>query len=169
MGTNNKKKTIKDIKGLDKAHPYSRKAVQMKRAILRQATGSQKEVIRHEPRKRAIDKLMWFKEQLPTSNEMSMEQIHEILEKYIQRNSTEIQEIKKTLRPGRPKPNRLDLLETLREKELQDYKVGMDMPDLSLPENVQLLREWDGQYGSITRIKTTRVKRPVEKSDEMQM
>jgi hypothetical protein len=35
MGTNNRKKNLKDIKGLDKAHPYSRKAIQMKRAIQR--------------------------------------------------------------------------------------------------------------------------------------
>ena len=35
MGTNNRKKTLKQIKGLDKAHPYSRKATQMKRVIQR--------------------------------------------------------------------------------------------------------------------------------------
>ncbi|KAJ1678131.1 hypothetical protein EV182_004711, partial [Spiromyces aspiralis] len=34
---NNKRKNLSKIKGKDKAHPYSRKATQMRRAINRQA------------------------------------------------------------------------------------------------------------------------------------
>ena len=35
MTVNNRKKSLKDIKGLDKAHPYSRKSIQMKRVLQR--------------------------------------------------------------------------------------------------------------------------------------
>jgi translation machinery-associated protein 16 len=159
MGTNNKKKTIKDIKGLDKAHPYSRKATQMKRAIGREATLSQKEYIRNEPKKRAVDRLLFFKTQLPPHNILTPTEILDILESYVYRNQQEINDLKVSCRQGRPKPNRLSLLESLLEKDIKEYIVGIEMPDLSIPENVEILRTWDGHYGSITRIASTRIKR----------
>jgi hypothetical protein len=38
MTVNNRKKSLKQITGLSKAHPYSRKAVQMKRVLQRSFT-----------------------------------------------------------------------------------------------------------------------------------
>jgi translation machinery-associated protein 16 len=158
MGTNNKKKTLKDIKGLEKAHPYSRKATQMKRAIGRQASLSAKDTLRNEPRKRAVDKLLWFKDHLPLHDTLTKSEIHDIIDGYVNRNAKEIMELKKNWREGRPKPNRLDLLESLQSQNQKEYKAGIEMPDLSLPGNVEILRKWDGQYGGITRIVSTRVK-----------
>ncbi|KAJ3270283.1 hypothetical protein HDV01_000398 [Terramyces sp. JEL0728] len=170
MGTtNNKKKTLKNIKGLDKAHPYSRKASQMKRAILRTSTMSTKDSLRQEPKQRVVDKLLWFKEK--AGNVLPMDELREVIEEYINRNMDEIIELKKNWRQGRPKPSRLDLLENLHSKELQDFKLGFEVPDLTDSAVIDYYKAWKGDYNAISDIKIIRVKQtadPGEKDADMQ-
>ncbi|KAJ3261188.1 hypothetical protein HK103_006497 [Boothiomyces macroporosus] len=164
MGTtNNKKKTLKNIKGLDKAHPYSRKASQMKRAILRTSTMSTKDSLRQEPKQRVVDKLLWFKEK--ADDVLTLDQLREVIEEYINRNMEEIMELKKNWRQGRPKPNRLDLLENLHSKEMQDFKLGFEVPDLTNKDVIDYYKVWKGDYNAISDIKIVRVKQTADSGE----
>jgi translation machinery-associated protein 16 len=80
---NNKVKTLKKIKGKDTAHPFSRKAYQMRRAVHREQrieTGVDKG---KQDKQRKLDRILFFKSFIPESLlPVSMEEMHEIVLKY---------------------------------------------------------------------------------------
>jgi translation machinery-associated protein 16 len=75
---------------------------------------------------RAVDRMVWFKYALSDElSSASMDQLHELVQLYIERNDEEISSLKDSLRPGRPKPNKLIMLELLRSKDAKEYEVGI--------------------------------------------
>lgn len=125
---NNKKHKLSKIKATEKAHPYSRKAVQMRRAINRDDKLAKQKTASDVKKTRVADRLSWFKYALADDIVVATnDQVHEIIEMYIARNDEEIQDIRGKLRKGRPKPSRLDLLENLRAKDIQEYNNGIGM------------------------------------------
>lgn len=159
MGTNNRKKSLKDIKGLDKAHPYSRKATQMKRAIQRTEILSQKQKSKKGEKELKVIKLAWFKD----FKRCDFDGLKEAVEKYINRNAVEIKELKDQMRPNRPKPSRLLLLENLYEQQLQEYiQSGFEVPDLRDSDTIYALQHWNEDYNAISTIKLVRIKKDQE-------
>jgi translation machinery-associated protein 16 len=148
---NNKKKALKQVKGLDKAHPYSRKATQMNRIILRKATISANELKRADSKSLLVQRMLAFQEVIDMP-------VHEMIDAYICRNDDEIAELRDAQRgrSNRVIPARLSLLENLRLKDVAEYKNGMEVPEQS-PKNVERLKNWNGDHNSITQIKTVRV------------
>lgn len=157
MGTNNKKKALKNIKGLDKAHPYSRKANQMKRVLVLEQHAAQKDKERAEPKKRLVDKLLWFKDN--NDKVATTEEMHDLIQNYIDRNIVEINELKKSWRPNRPKPAKLAALELIRTGELEQYKVGFEIPDLREKKVFDILQNFDGDHHQVSRISLIRLKK----------
>ncbi|KAI9230120.1 MAG: hypothetical protein DHS80DRAFT_12922, partial [Piptocephalis tieghemiana] len=132
----NRKITLKTIKNREKAHPFSRKANQMNRAILR------------------TERLQKAK-----AARLGLE-MRPILESFISRYDEEMFELEANRRPGRPKSGRETELELLRQREAETYTAGMDVPDLTSPSTVKILRAWDGDHNSILRIRTIRLTAP---------
>ncbi|KAJ3039546.1 hypothetical protein HDV00_012122 [Rhizophlyctis rosea] len=165
---NNKVHNVKNIKDLDKAHPYSRKAVQARRALNRAETIEKKASGRNVERTRRVERTLWFKFAVPEDiNVATPELVHDIIQQYIGRNDEEIAKLRATLRKNRPRPARLDLLETLRAKDLQEYATsGIDMPNLTDAKNLNLLRSWEGDYNNMDNIKTVRVRDPIKILEE---
>ncbi|KAJ3278217.1 hypothetical protein HK104_002552 [Borealophlyctis nickersoniae] len=165
---NNKKHNVSDIKDLDKAHPYSRKATQARRALNRQATIGKKAAERNTERSRLVDRTVWFKYALAEDITCAtMAQVHDIILSYISRNDDEIEKLKSNLRKGRPRPARLELLETLRGKDLQEYATGgIELPDLTDAKNLSLFRAWEGDYNALDKIKFVRVRDPLKAAED---
>ncbi|KAI8895727.1 translation machinery-associated protein 16 [Globomyces pollinis-pini] len=156
--TNNKVKKMKNIKGLSKAHPYSRKATQMKRVLMREDSTAHKEQLRNEPKQRAVDKLLWFKNASEEFETVTIDDLHDLVLSYIERNDPEILELKAKLRKGRPRPNRLDNLEMLKSTELGNYKIGFEVPNLTNPDVFKSMKKWEGDYNAIDTLTTIRIK-----------
>ena len=154
---NNRKITLKKIKGTEDAHPYSRKAIQMKRCILRadKLENSLKRSQIAARHSQAVEKVLWFKEKIGLDqNFLNESQMHELMNIFISKNDEEIDQARSTLRPGRPKPPRLDLLESIKKRDEYDYHhSGIEIPDLMCPKNVKIIREFNGDFNGITRIK----------------
>ncbi|TPX72663.1 hypothetical protein SpCBS45565_g00057 [Spizellomyces sp. 'palustris'] len=158
---NNKKLKLSKIKASDKAHPYSRKAVQMRRAINRQDKLVKQKSASDERKTRTVERMLWFKYALPEDISIATnELVHDIIKQYIARNEEELAEIRGKLRQGRPRPSRLDLLENLKSKDEQEYINGIEIPVLTDAKNVTILRAWEGDYNGIDRIKVVVVRRP---------
>lgn len=158
---NNKKKNVSSIKGIDRAHPYSRKAAQFKRAVMRQDKLAHRKAEREEPRRRAVDRLVWFKYSIDdnTDKPLSEEEMHSIAMMYINRNDDEMEDLKQQLRKDRPKPAKLGMLQLLKEKDIKEYRDGvLEMPLMSDATNIRVLKEWDGDFNSMQRIKMTRMR-----------
>lgn len=95
---------------------------------------------------------MWFSV-LIDEKAYSPDEMHELILLYLSRFDEEMEEIQSQQRPGRPIPKRLDELNMTKKQELDEYKKGFVLPDLSELKNVQILKAWNGDYNSIKHIK----------------
>ena len=69
--------------------------------------------------------LVWFRDNLPpAAATMPEDKQRELVEEYLARHDNEIAVIRESIRPGRPKPTRLDLLETVRRRENAAFDDG---------------------------------------------
>ncbi|KAJ3329026.1 hypothetical protein HDU76_008798 [Blyttiomyces sp. JEL0837] len=156
---NNRKIKVSKIKGIEKAHPYSRKADQLRRAYAREERIGKAKSAKDIEKTRAVDRMIWFKYALPDDVPCAdQEMLHDLISQYINRNSAEMTTLQSTIRPNRPKPSKLTLLEMLKSKDQQEYNAGITIPDLTDPANVVVLRSFEGDYNALPRIKVISVR-----------
>ncbi|KXN65300.1 hypothetical protein CONCODRAFT_80802 [Conidiobolus coronatus NRRL 28638] len=149
---NNKRHSLKDIKNKDKAHPYSRKANQIQRAIDRS--------IKVEKKKMRAERFLWFSHALDEELiSATMEEVHDLIQTYLDRNEEELSTNSKSFQA--------DMIKLQHAKELKEYEVeGFEVPDLTNMKNVKLLREWDGDVNSIQSIKSVIITKPKEVKED---
>ena len=150
---------MKSIKGLDTAHPYSRKATQMKRVIQREAFMNEKTRVRQGPKKQVLSKIEYFQAKVKDCTVISLEQCHELIKSFINRHSEEIAELVASVRKNRSKPNRLVLLENLREAETAEYEAGFEIPDIIDREGLQKLQKFCGHYNARDSLPMRRIRK----------
>ncbi|ORY03433.1 hypothetical protein K493DRAFT_311700 [Basidiobolus meristosporus CBS 931.73] len=160
---NNKRKTLKTVKGKDKAHPYSRKALQINRIHLRQDKLDKRKSDWLNQANPTVERYLWFRWVLDEEQETATrEQLAEFIEMYINRNDEELEQLKAMHRPGQPRPKaaREDLIMILKKKETEEFNNGFVIPDLTIAKNVKTLRQWDSDINSIKLIRTIKIKSP---------
>ncbi|KAJ3123662.1 hypothetical protein HK098_001777 [Nowakowskiella sp. JEL0407] len=159
---NNKKKNIKEIKTAESTHPKSRKAIQMRRSIIRGDKVISKKSVRETERNKACNDAVSDDQDCA-----SLDELHNFIQLYINRNDEEIERLKGNVRPGRPKPPQLDMLEILKRKDTQEYISGFEVPDLTDPIQLKLLRAADGDYNAVHgRLRMIRLTKPGNVAEE---
>ncbi|CAG8817747.1 23160_t:CDS:2, partial [Dentiscutata erythropus] len=148
-------------------HPSSRKAAQLQRVTLRKDRLDKAKVRRYSGSVRPIvDKILWFRYALDDSFPCAIKaDIYDLIEMYISRNDDELSKLKLLKINGavRPKTVKEDHIEALKLKD--DLNIKLEIPDLMNAKNVKLLREWDGDPNSLSRIKLIRVEDPKNATD----
>ncbi|RKP11222.1 translation machinery-associated protein 16 [Piptocephalis cylindrospora] len=154
----NRKITLKTIKNREKAHPFSRKANQMNRVFLRSEKLQKAKSARLGHMEETVQRFLAFRDALsPETITMTREEMRQVLETYVSRYDEEMFQLEADRRPGRPKTGRETELELLRLRETESYASGLDVPNLTSPSMVKILRGWDGDHNSITRFRTIRL------------
>ncbi|PKY49713.1 hypothetical protein RhiirA4_528404 [Rhizophagus irregularis] len=155
---NNKRHTFKQIKNKKSIiHPSSRKAAQLQRISLRKDRLERGKTQRLSERvKPIVERLLWFRyafdDTLPCATKA---EVYDLIEMFINRNDNEILRLKSTQKVNSSK---YFYLESLKLKEKKEYIE--EIPDFMNPKNVKLLRQWDGDINSMTRIKIIRIEDP---------
>ncbi|KAI8813283.1 translation machinery-associated protein 16 [Cladochytrium replicatum] len=164
---NNKKKSLRDVKnaqgaGIVGAHPYSRKATQMRRALHRESVLTEKTAKRDDVKFHKAERIVYFRLAVPDDKQCAtFDELHEYIQLYISRNDDEMKKLTENVRPGRPRPPKLDLLESLKKKDIAEYEKGFGVPNLVDPNTVKILRACEGDYNAImSRVKLIRVTNP---------
>jgi len=110
-----------------------------------------------------VERILWFRYALDEALQCAtMPMMNELVEMYLQRNDDELKSLIKLHRPDgqRPKAAREDLLKVLIKKERAEYASGMEVPDLTNRENLQILREFDGDRNAMGRIAMIKLQDP---------
>ncbi|KAL1916660.1 uncharacterized protein VTP21DRAFT_5364 [Calcarisporiella thermophila] len=158
---NNKRHTLKTIKGKEALHPNSRKANQVNRAYMRVDRLEKKRSERITGKNPLVERYLWFRYAMDEEVAcLSKSEVHDLIEMYLNRHNEELKELQSTRREGRPKSPREDLLEALIKKERQEYISGLDIPDLTIPKNVKKLRAWDGDVNFLSQLRIERYRDP---------
>ncbi|TDL23776.1 hypothetical protein BD410DRAFT_150051 [Rickenella mellea] len=126
-------------------HPNSRKAGQIERSQLRRSklTGAASKRLKHNGSE--IDKFVFFFHSIPPEQEaMTLEELHMLIKDvWLTRHDIELEEERAARRKGRPKSAKEMKYEAIKITEAEEYRTGLEVPDLTHPVNVEIFRRWD--------------------------
>lgn len=155
-----KRNTLKTIKNREAIHPYSRKAHQISRVHQRKEKLAKKESQKSNP---MGERWIWFRYAFEEDKTVATKaELHELIEQYLERHDEEIAQLEQDRSKGHKKPKtpRQDQLEALKISETNEYKSGLELPDMTNGKTLKLLREWDGDKNSMPRMTTLRLQKP---------
>ncbi|KAL5513058.1 TMA16 [Sanghuangporus vaninii] len=128
-------------------HPQSRKAAQVERAQLRKSKIVEAQAKKVKRASSAIDKYLFFFHAIPPESEknaLTREELHELVrDVWLCRHDVALEEERKARRKGRSKSTKELNLEFMKEREAEEYRTGLELPDITHPTNVALFRKWD--------------------------
>ncbi|GAA5966099.1 hypothetical protein JCM8115_004932 [Rhodotorula mucilaginosa] len=152
---NNRVKTIKALQSkktkiaTGQVHPNSRRAKQLQRVVLRATKLEHEAKVRRSNEVDRVDRHLFFVHALPAeATSLSLPELHQLLESYLDRNQPELvdlqheRESRGSWRKSEGKGKREVEIEKTREQEVQEYKAGFVLPDLTVAENVTICRQW---------------------------
>ena len=90
---------------------------------------------------------------------------HLMHRRYLQRDDEELAKLESDRRPGRPRSMREDLLRQQIVVEEREYDAGYWIPDMTDASNLELLREWNGEWASLSTLKFVRLAKNGAKHD----
>ncbi|XP_050605006.1 translation machinery-associated protein 16-like [Macaca thibetana thibetana] len=144
-------------------HPYSRKAAQIMREAHKQ---EKKEKLKNEKALRLNligEKLQWFQNHLdPQKNRYSKKDACQLIERYLNRFSSELEQIELHNsirdRQGRRHCSRETVIKQTMEQERQQYEgYGLEIPDILNASNLKMFREWDFDLKKLPNIKMRKI------------
>lgn len=160
MGTsNNKKKTLKSIKNKATAHPYSRKATQIRRALHRNVKIDVLNSKRSSTQLAIINKQIFFKHAIdPTLPCISKADLLELILMYLSRFDDEINRLTSLQRKDRKTDPKLASLLLVKSSEMEEFKSsGMEVVDLTDKQTVKMVHLWDGDFNFYKTLKLIRI------------
>ena len=151
-------------------HPKSRKAMKMHAKEQRKLKLSGKSTIGGMRLQILGEKLLWFHENLSLVLDENVEVVTaqnmlELIENYIQRNSEELEQIKLKNSIGSGQYNkrnqhssRLTAIENTKKTEQEEFQgCGLEVPDLQDLENLRKFQEWNGELRFVQNFKLKRI------------
>ncbi|CAX45178.1 conserved hypothetical protein [Candida dubliniensis CD36] len=96
-------------------------------------------------------------EEFTNKKQFSLDEMKQIIEKFIHQHDEELQKLQSERRKGRPPINRQTILEEKLKYDLEIYKTGFKIPDLTDQLTVERIKEWNGTTGATTTMRFIRV------------
>jgi len=73
-----------------------------------------------------------------------LDDLHALIQEvWLRRLDSELEEERSQRRKGRPKSVKEQKLEEIQLREAEEYRTGLEVVDLTHPQNVELFRQWD--------------------------
>ncbi|KAJ2731848.1 translation machinery-associated protein 16 [Coemansia sp. BCRC 34962] len=170
---NNKRKRVSKIKDKEKAHPYSRKARQINRAMHKETNIAKAKSDRINAAMGRGQKIIWFRDNMDQNEDdeeegadtklkkkvWTMVELRQLVDVYLARNDEDVEAILAKKEEGKNLLQKESLFLQLVDLEVKEAKLaGVEVPDLTNGAVVKALRAWDGDLNSITTIKLTTCK-----------
>ncbi|KAI1413481.1 translation machinery-associated protein 16 [Hypoxylon sp. FL1857] len=154
------RKAIAKKKGaIDSLHQYSRDSKRLHRAQVRDEKLEKIAASRKKNDRPYIERATFFQEALRQNGEqpLQMDVIQELIKTFVHQHDEELNEVKKSRRPGRPASAKEDLLKVKIDKLQKEYQNGFLLPALDTDENAKLFVRWEGSWSYLTTLKWVRI------------
>ncbi|KAG9041276.1 hypothetical protein FS837_012475 [Tulasnella sp. UAMH 9824] len=141
-------------------HPQSRKAAQLERAHLRKHKLTSAKSKRGKVQNDRNDRFVFFHHALPSDvPALTLPEVHEIIKDvWLHRHDVAIAEEAATRRKGEPRSSKEDKLLAAKKADEEEYRTGLEIPDLTDPMTVELFRRWeDGDPNYLPLLRMIRV------------
>lgn len=152
-------------KQLDKLkHPNSRKTQSLVKKIKKSEKKDQNKLGTQIKQNLIGEKLLWFKERMPDDPDLTKEQILKLIEIYLARFDEELEQIalKNSVgqRRNRQHAGREDILKMTKKREEEEFDTcGLELPDFMDQQQMQVLRNWNGELRFLQHFKLRRFAR----------
>ncbi|XP_075983684.1 translation machinery-associated protein 16 homolog [Anticarsia gemmatalis] len=146
-------------------HPNSRKTLKVISKMKRNEKKDQNKVGTHIKQNLIGEKILWFKERIPEGCVvLNKEQTLELIEEYLARFDEELEQIaiKNSVgqRKNRQHASREDIINITKKQELEEFETcGIEMPDLLDHQQMEVLRNWNGELRFLQHFKLRRIAR----------
>ncbi|XP_063368966.1 translation machinery-associated protein 16 homolog [Cydia amplana] len=157
----NVKKNMEKLK-----HPNSRKTQKLATKMKRNEKKDQNKLGTHIKQNLIGEKILWFKERIPEDClVLTKEQTLELVETYLARFDEELEQIALKNSIGHRKnrhqhASREDIINITKKREQNEFETcGLEMPDLLDAEQMQVLRNWNGELRFLQHFKLKRFTR----------
>ncbi len=128
-------------------HEDSRDAKRLRNAGARDDRVARLSAVREKINRQWLDRVVFFQDRLPeTLHPMQTDEILALVKQFIERNDTELSELKADRRPGRPASTRQTLLEQQKKQEQGEFESGFWLPNLQDEETLVKLDKWTGDW-----------------------
>ncbi|KAK6514152.1 hypothetical protein TWF506_008569 [Arthrobotrys conoides] len=134
----------------------SRDARRIRRGMLRHEKLARSEALRHKALLPKVTRYRHF-QKLATIEQFSVADILHYIESFLSRLDEEIKTMSGERRIGRPRSSQEDRLRNCLEKEIAEFNVGYEVPNLFDPETRRLMSGWKGDAQGLTQMRTIRV------------
>ncbi|KZT59924.1 hypothetical protein CALCODRAFT_430282 [Calocera cornea HHB12733] len=126
-------------------HPESRKAGQLERKLLRKHKLEKAGVAKSHKALEQVDRNVFFLHALPEEAlALTLSEVHDILrDVWLTRFDPLIEAEQAARRKGRPRSTKEDKLLEQKRKETEEYRTGIEIPDLTHEATVALFRRWN--------------------------
>lgn len=125
-------------------HPSSRKAEQLARHALRKGKIGNLASKRGQKQNTLVDVYGFFYHALPEVGVLTLFELHHVVsDVWMTRFDKELERERSARRKGRPKSAKETKLEEIKLREADEYRTGMEVPDLTHPATVEVFRRWD--------------------------
>lgn len=155
-----KKNTIDKLK-----HPNSRKTISFVKKLKKGEKRDQKKLGTDIKNNLIGEKILWFKERIPEDCAvLSKDQTLELMQTYLARFDEELEQIalKNSIgqRKNRQHASREDIINITKKKEQEEFETcGLEMPDLLDHQQMQVLKNWNGELRYLQHFKLKRIAR----------
>lgn len=153
-------------KSIDKLkHPNSRRTISLVKKLKKGEKRDQKKLSTDIKNNLIGEKLLWFKERIPEDCAvLSKDQTLELIQTYLARFDEELEQIalKNSIgqRKNRQHASREDMINITKKKELDEFdSCGLEIPDLLDHQQMQVLKNWNGELRYLQHFKLKRVAR----------
>lgn len=146
-------------------HPKSRKAVQLTKQTKRISVREKIKLVHHMKQNLIGEMFLWFRDHLvPDVTKYTPELILSIIELYLGRFKEELEQIsvKHSIgnRKNRQHASREDIIRlTLLHDEEMFNTCGLEIPDITIPKQLEMLRNWNGELRLLQNFKLKRFSR----------
>ncbi|KAI1081011.1 translation machinery-associated protein 16 [Whalleya microplaca] len=154
------RKAIAKKKGpLASLHQYSRDSKRLHRAQVRDEKLEKIAASRKRSDQPYIERATFFQEALRQNEKqpLQMNMIQDLIKTFVHQYDEELNEMKKTRRPGRPASAKEDLLKVKIDSLQKEHQNGFLVPVLDTAENTVLLDRWEGSWSYLTTLKWSRI------------
>ncbi|XP_028171385.1 translation machinery-associated protein 16 homolog [Ostrinia furnacalis] len=154
------KKTVQNLK-----HPNSRKTISLVKKMKKSEKRDTKKLGTDIKNNLIGEKIMWFKDRIPEDcSVLSKEQTLGLIEQYLSRFDEELEQIllKNSIgqRKNRQHASREDIINITKKNELEEFQTcGLEMPDLMDHQQMEVLRNWNGELRYLQHFKLKRFAR----------
>lgn len=146
-------------------HPNSRKTLKLISKIKKHEKKDEKKVGTHIKQNLIGEKILWFKERIPEECVvLNKEETLALIEEYLARFDEELEQIalKNSVgqRRNRQHASREDVINITKKKEQEEFETcGLEMPDLLDKQQMEVLKNWNGELRFLQHFKLRRIAR----------